>query len=200
MRSAKAIFPERLKEMLELRDKSQAQLAKELNTTPQAISSYVKGKTTPDYDMLCNIADRLNVSIDFLLGNVQTLSNEEQRLLDTDHGASDLSLLLHTFRRFSVVRDKIRTLYGDYEERTVNTSLVFQFFDELNAVCRKYNSISEIFGENDAAHPENMGEFMSFGSEFIDKLSKLIQDPDFNKPCEQSAIINELIRMEMSLK
>ena len=56
MQSAKAIFPERLKEMLELREKSQAQFAKELNTTPQAISSYVNGKTTPDYDMLCNIA------------------------------------------------------------------------------------------------------------------------------------------------
>lgn len=200
MQSAKAIFPERLKEMLELREKSQAQFAKELNTTPQAISSYVNGKTTPDYDMLCNIAEHLSVSIDFLLGNVQTLSAEEQPLLDSNFSDSDLSLWLHIFRRFSVVRDKIRTLYGDSENCVVDTSLVFQFFDELNAVCRKYNSISEVFGENDAAHPENTGEFMSFGNEFIDKLSKLMQDPDFNKDCEKTAIINELIRMEMSLK
>ena len=78
MQTAKAIFSERLKEILELREKSQAQLAKELDTTPQAISSYAKGKTTPDYDMLCRIANHLSVSVDFLLGNVQTITNEEQ--------------------------------------------------------------------------------------------------------------------------
>ena len=107
MQSAKAIFSERLKEMLELREKSQAQLAKELDTTPQAISSYVKGKTTPDYDMLCRIAGRLNVSVDFLLGNVQTLSGEEQQLMSTDQSETDSDLFLHTFRRFAVVRDAL---------------------------------------------------------------------------------------------
>ena len=66
MQTAKAIFSERLKEMLELREKSQAQFAKELDTTPQAISSYVKGKTTPDYDMLCGSGGRGGVSVDCL--------------------------------------------------------------------------------------------------------------------------------------
>ncbi len=81
MESKKAIFAERLKEMIEVRGISQAQLAKEMQTTPQAISSYVKGKTTPNYDMLCNIANQLDVSIDFLLGNVRTISAEELQLL-----------------------------------------------------------------------------------------------------------------------
>lgn len=200
MQTAKAIFSERLKEMLELREKSQAQLAKELDTTPQAISSYVKGKTTPDYDMLCRIAGRLNVSIDFLLGNVQTLTDEEQQLMDTDHIETDSDLFLHTFRRFAVVRDKMRTLYGDHAERTEDTSLVFQFFDELNAVCYKYTAISDIFGDNNAAHPETKGEFNSFGSDFTDKLSALIQDTAFHKPSTEPGIISELIRMEQALK
>ena len=192
MQTAKAIFSERLKEMLELREKSQAQLAKELDTTPQAISSYVKGKTTPDYDMLCRIAGRLNVSIDFLLGNVQTLSDEEQQLMNTDHGETDSDLFLHTFRRFAVVRDKMRTLYGDHVERTDDTSLVFQFFDELNAVCYKYTAIYDAFGGG--------GEFNSFGSDFTNKLSTLMQDIAFQKPSPEPAIISELIRMEQALK
>lgn len=201
MQSAKAIFSERLKEMLELREKSQAQLAKELDTTPQAISSYVKGKTTPDYDMLCCIAGRLNVSVDFLLGNVQTLSDEEQQLMVTDQSETDSDLFLHTFRRFAVVRDKMRTLYGDHTTgHTVDTSLVFQFLDELNAVCYKYTAISDIFGDNNAAHPETKGEFNSFGSDFTDKLSALMQDTAFHKPSTEPAIISELIRMEQTLK
>lgn len=199
MQSAKAIFSERLKEILELRDKSQAQLAKELNTTPQAISSYVKGKTTPDYDMLCNIACRLNVSVDFLLGNVHTLSNEEQQLIDTADTDSDF--FLHTFRRFAVVRDKLRTLYGDHAEvRIADNSLVFQFFDELNVICNKYTAISDIFGSNNAEYPEMKGEFNSSGSDFTDKLSALMQDTSFNKPNSDLAIINELIHMEQALK
>lgn len=192
MQTAKAIFSERLKEMLELREKSQAQLAKELDTTPQAISSYVNGKTTPDYDMLCRIAGRLNVSIDFLLGNVQTLTDEEQQLMDTNHSETDSDLFLHTFRRFAVVRDKMRTLYGDHAERTDDTSLVFQFFDELNAVCYKYTAISDTFGGG--------SEFNSFGSDFTDKLSALMQDTYFHKPSTEPAIISELIRMEQALK
>lgn len=201
MQTAKAIFPERLKEMLELREKSQAQLAKELGTTPQAISSYVKGKTTPDYDMLCSIADRLSVPVDFLLGNVRTISDEEQQLIDSDHSETDLNFFLHTFRRFAVVRDKMRTLYGEHAaERTADSSLVFQFFAELDAVCNKYTAISEIFGYGGAAHPEYIGEFDAFNTEFTDKLNKLMRDDSFRKPSTEPAIISELIRMEQALK
>lgn len=192
MQTAKAIFSDRLKEMLELRGKSQAQFAKELDTTPQAISSYVKGKTTPDYDMLCCIADRLSVSVDFLLGNVQTISDEEQKLMDINQCDTDSDFFLHTFRRFAVVRDKMRTLYGDHVERIDDTSLVFQFFDELNAVCYKYTAISDAFGVG--------GEFNSFGSDFTGKLGALMQDPAFHKPSTEPTIISELIRMEHSFK
>lgn len=192
MQSAKAIFSERLKEMLELRDKSQAQFAKELNITPQAVNSYVKGKTTPDYDMLCNIANSLGASVDFLLGNVQTLTDEEQQLVDTDSNNSVSDSFLHTFRRFAVVRDKMRVLYGDHKEIVNDTSLVFQFLDELNAVCDKYTAIFDAFGGD--------GEFNSFGIDFTDKLNTLSQNIYFHKPNTELTIISELIHMEQALK
>lgn len=66
--SAKSIFSRRLKASIRLNGFSQARFAKELKTTPQAISSYVNGKTTPDYDTLRTIARLLGISIDYLLG------------------------------------------------------------------------------------------------------------------------------------
>ena len=66
--SAKRLFSTRLKTSLRLNSFTQAKFAKELGTTPQAISSYVNGKTSPDYDTLRAIARLLGVSIDYLLG------------------------------------------------------------------------------------------------------------------------------------
>ncbi len=65
---AKSCFATRLRELIEDRNISQARLAKALNTTPQAISSYVNKKTTPDYDMRHTIAVLFGVSTDYLLG------------------------------------------------------------------------------------------------------------------------------------
>lgn len=201
MESTKAIFAERLKGMLEIRGISQVQFAKEMHTTPQAISSYVKGKTTPDYDMLFNIANRLQVSIDFLLGNAQTISDEEQQLLNSTNSKTGTDHFLHTFRRFAAVRDKMRILYGDnVTEITSNNSLVFQFYDELNSICNKYSAISDAFGDNNASRPELEGNFNAFDREFFEKLSVLMQDNSFHSSSTESSIISELIRMEQVLK
>ena len=45
--SAKRVFARRLPALIQLHNMTQAQLADDLGITPQAISSYVKGKTTP---------------------------------------------------------------------------------------------------------------------------------------------------------
>ena len=65
--SAKVVFRRRLRAVLSEKGISQARLASALGTTPQAISSYTRGKTVPDYDTLCRISDILQVSIDYLL-------------------------------------------------------------------------------------------------------------------------------------
>lgn len=67
-RNAKEIFAKRLKELLHYNGLTQFRLAMDLGVTPQAISSYVLGKTTPDYSVLRDIARYFDVSIDFLLG------------------------------------------------------------------------------------------------------------------------------------
>lgn len=202
MVSAKEAFAERLKELLEDKDVSQARLAKSMETTPQAISSYVKGKTTPDYDMLCNIAEYFGVTTDYLLGVSHTLSDEENAILEEMKDSGDIDFnFLRAFRQTKAIRDNLRKLYsGHILEAISDNALALQFASEIQAVCEKYNAISQIFGYHGAAYPEHIGEFDAFNTDFVDKLSALMQDTAFHKPSTEPAIISELIRMEQALK
>lgn len=199
MKSVKEIFAERLKELLELKDKSQAQLAKELGTTPQAVSSYVKGKTTPDYDILCRIADILGVSVDFLLGVESTLSQEEQQLCDDLNSNPDSDFLLKTFRRYAAVKERLYSLYyDDPASRLEDSSLAIQFFYSLNSMLDRFSTICDIFGENDSRHPERVGAFSE--EDFTYKLDCLLKNPSFANKDTNTLIISELIRMNQSQK
>lgn len=202
MVSAKEAFAERLKEILDDKDVSQARLAKAMETTPQAISSYVKGKTTPDYDMLCNIAEYLGVTTDYLLGVSHTLSDEESAILEEMKGAGDVDFnFLRAFRQTKAIRDNLRKLYsGHVLEEISDNALTLQFVSEIRAVCEKYSAISQIFGYHGAAHPEHIGQFDAFNADFTDKLNELMQNTAFHKPSTEPAIISELIHMEQALK
>lgn len=202
MLSAKDTFAERLKELLQDRGVYQARLAEVLNTTPQAISSYVNGKTTPDYDTLCNIAEFFGVTTDFLLGVSHTLSDEEDELLAEMKETGNVDFyFLRTFRQFKSVRDNLFSLYrGNIIAATEESALTYQFTKELRSVCRKYGAISEKFGYCGADRPEWFGFFDAFGNDFPYKLGKLVKEPDFNIDHNEHEIIAELIRMEQALK
>lgn len=202
MVTAKEVFAERLKELLDDNDVSQARLAKAMETTPQAISSYVKGKTTPDYDMLCNIAEYLGVTTDYLLGVSHTLSDEESAMLEEMKDSGDIDFnFLRAFRRTKAILDNLRKLYSGHAlEAISDNSLSLQFIFEIQAVCEKYSAISQIFGYHGAANPECTGHFDAFNTDFTGKLDDLMQDTSFHKPSTEPAIIRELIRMEHDLK
>lgn len=73
------MFGERLKKILESKNISQMQFAKELGLTPPAINRWCNNVTQPDYDTLVTIAEKLNVSIDYLLGNDLKDINVEEK-------------------------------------------------------------------------------------------------------------------------
>lgn len=68
----------RILEQLRTRaDLSQKQLAALLNVTPSVVSQYENGKTMPGYDIMLNIAEYFQVSVDYLLGrNPSALKTE----------------------------------------------------------------------------------------------------------------------------
>lgn len=65
-------FTERFNELLKISEKTQVQIAKEINVSKQCVSDYKSGKTVPSLETLYLICHCLDVSADYLLG----LTNE----------------------------------------------------------------------------------------------------------------------------
>lgn len=70
-----------LKLALEINDMSSNDLAKKLNVTKQTISGYVNSNHLMDLDKLVKIADLLNCSTDFLVGNTTDYHSSRENLV-----------------------------------------------------------------------------------------------------------------------
>lgn len=71
---------ERLKFTLEEKNIKQKDFAKELNVTQQAVSRWCQNITQPDNKTLVKIAQILNISIDYLLGNDSNITSKDNEL------------------------------------------------------------------------------------------------------------------------
>lgn len=74
------MFGERLSNILQDKEISQITLSQKLNVTQQAVNRWCKNKTQPDHKMIVKIAQYLNVSTDYLLGNDTKISKYEEEL------------------------------------------------------------------------------------------------------------------------
>ena len=61
-------FSERLKELRREKNLLQSELAKDLHVCKSAISGWEIGRNQPNYDLLIEIAEYFEVTIDYLLG------------------------------------------------------------------------------------------------------------------------------------
>lgn len=73
-------FPETLKMLREKRGYSQKQLADVLHVSKNSVSHYELGICMPSIDVIINMADIFDVSIDYLLG--RSNANLSKRLLE----------------------------------------------------------------------------------------------------------------------
>lgn len=71
----KEILSKRIKELRQEKNLTQRQLAEKANTTATSISAYEKGQKTPSIEVLCNIANALETSVDWLCGNTESKGN-----------------------------------------------------------------------------------------------------------------------------
>ncbi len=60
-------FHEKLRLLIEERNMTQKQLAKDLNIAPSTMGGYVQGSSEPDFETLKKLADYFMVSTDYLL-------------------------------------------------------------------------------------------------------------------------------------
>ena len=73
-------FGNRLKDIRTDRDISREDLAKQLGTSAAIIGRYERNERTPSIDIAKNIAQALNVSLDFLAGDTSVLVKDKEVL------------------------------------------------------------------------------------------------------------------------
>jgi transcriptional regulator with XRE-family HTH domain len=97
------VFPERLKAARDFRGFSQGDLAKLTGLQPSAVSHFETGARKPSFDNLRLLADKLDVTIDYLLGRVA----EFKALAGADQLHRHYSALNNDDRKFA---DELITL------------------------------------------------------------------------------------------
>lgn len=88
-----------LKKLRQEHGLSQQQLADILHISQQSIHKYENDLSSPDIDMLKNMADYFNTSVDYLIGNTDIRSRIEPKyeiMLNSDERA-----LIQKYRRLS---------------------------------------------------------------------------------------------------
>lgn len=110
----------KLRELRELNNFTQAEVAKRIGITRFTYSNYENGKTQPDFNTLIKIADLYNVSLDYLLGrqfgdriDKATLTTNQQKMLEfiLDHDDKmneDLLNVLYGFANSKNQKGKIK--------------------------------------------------------------------------------------------
>ena len=84
-------FGDNLRTLIEERDITQKELARQLNIAPSTLGSYVQNVREPDFSTLKLLADYFDVSIDYLIDHYQkkTDTRQEQELLRVFRSLTD---------------------------------------------------------------------------------------------------------------
>lgn len=88
---------EKLRNLIDERDTTQKQLAKELNIAASTLGGYVQGYSEPDFDTLKRLAAYFDVSTDYLL--------------DFRSGKVDTAQKLELMRIFQAISDEQKEIY-----------------------------------------------------------------------------------------
>ena len=129
-------FRDRLMYLLKAKDISQRQLAIAIKKDPSIISRYLSGEHLPGADVLQDISDFFNVSVDYLLGKTDDPSTSEDRKLlnaalnnpaakmsdevkeTIKHGILQTAILLPYIEKLDVIED-IKDQINKSEKRMI---------------------------------------------------------------------------------
>lgn len=137
-------FGERISELRKEQGMKREELAQYLNCSVAAVGNYENGNRTPDFETLVKIADKFNVSTDFLLGrsenkttDINILSICEYTGLSEDsiytiHYLSEKNKKIIEFFIQSYEIHKILYQFNDFEENLSKAA------NELKTFCEKY--------------------------------------------------------------
>lgn len=135
--------------------KTQAEIAKALNITPQAFSYYINGRE-PSYEILISIADFFDVSLDYLLGRTTYRNCEEAAALEKteDDTPRTTEYGISLFRAYNDYCHAVRQVSetrifdfsgGKYDELLTLTEFPFRLSSQI---IRMFHEIVERMDES----------------------------------------------------
>lgn len=86
------MFPERLRQLRKAAGLTQKELGQLVGLDDTTISSYERGISTPNHDLLTRLADVLRVSVDYLLGRTDNTARTRLQRLREEAGLSHSEL------------------------------------------------------------------------------------------------------------
>lgn len=102
------MFGERLKELREDQGLTQSDLANYLHISRPTITLYENNTNQPDFNTLIQIADKFNVSLDYLLGR----TNQKYNINSLNK--KDIEFLLYLYENKDILF-KLYEIIGSYE-------------------------------------------------------------------------------------
>lgn len=140
----KRVFAQRLEEIMKKRGKNQKDLSADVGVSPQTISYYVNDERLPDAEILCKIAQNLNVSADYLIGasNAPTPDIDLQAI-HSKTGLSD--------KVISSLMYEMRILYGFTNRSTPSDAI------ETVEQYKSYIELKERSDKEKYAYAEKLG-------------------------------------------
>ena len=107
-----ATFSSRIKELRSSRGLTQTEFAEKINTTQATLSSYENSDKTPSLDIVKKIAEVFAVSIDWLLGLSDIVSNKPRTY-------ADVIRMLFKLEAANLINFSIRAYCDEYSQKNV---------------------------------------------------------------------------------
>lgn len=204
----KKTFPSRLRTTMEEKEKTQADLAREVGVSRQSIAKYMAGQAQPNIEALKEITKCLNVSADFLIGNNQ---------------AKSLDPNIQNISEYTGLSDKAITYFhnlknqqnGEYYVKVFNALIDNNFIEEIITSISaslqyvKIMSLSEGDKNNSMAADRLKQLFDRMRWTFMQAMTNKFDEfmSDYSKDCDEELlplsenIINDYIdNLELQLK
>ena len=93
------LLNERIKKLREEENISQTELAKEIGIAKNTLCQYEKNRANPSLEIILQIADYFNVSVDYLLGRADDFGNIVVQSSATDSLSGEEREVVDTFRK-----------------------------------------------------------------------------------------------------
>ena len=137
-------FAERLKLLFFNSGETQEQAANRFNVTRQGFGNWLNGRTQPDYDALCKLAEYYNVSTDYLLGRTDVKTPDTE--LKTVCEVTDLSE--SAVKKIIKLNEKENQSDIDYSDMLFNQMIESPEFDEIvnvlyTALCFRHLALPD---------------------------------------------------------